>query len=179
MDVSEPDPDAAESDVTELSLRNKEAEDVTRISSRVKSALPAADDDFTQMSSRHMSEDETADATRLSRRTVAAPAAPRTSDPLASLPPGAIGGAAVERGTFGHPPTQYVPRAAPSVTPPEVAPAGPVPSDVGVSEASQVRSRREAVRHRRLITAAIIFAATAAAMTAAVLGIVALVTGQD
>jgi len=181
MGVSDPDPeDVAPGDVTELSRRNKEAEDVTLMSARVRSTLPSENDEFTLLSSRHLSEEETADATRLSRRPHdPPPASVGGSSKLAALPPGAIGGAVVERGSFGHPPEAYVPRSAPPASVPEVEPANPVPADVGVADASHSRSRREAARHRRLILAAVIFAATAAAMTAAVLGIVALVTGQD
>ena len=168
-------------DSTELSERNKEAEDVTQLSSRVRDQLANDPDEYTALSSRHMSADEdTADATRLSRRSVGkAPAATRRKPKLSALPPGAVGGAVAERGDFGKPAEEYIPRAAPISAPQEAARATPVPVDVGVQDPVQARARREATRHKRLISTAIIVAVTAAVMTAAIFGIVALLAGQD
>ena len=107
-------------DSTELSERNKEAEDVTQLSSRVRDQLANDPDEYTALSSRHMSADEdTADATRLSRRSAGkTPAATRRKPKLSALPPGAVGGAVAERGDFGKPAEEYVPRAAPMSAPP-------------------------------------------------------------
>ena len=48
-----------------------------------------------------------------------------------------------------------------------------MPEDVGVQDPAQARARREAARHRRLITAAIVVGITAAIITAAIIGIIA------
>lgn len=172
---------AAGDDATELSARNKEAEDVTLISARVRSQLPSEDDEFTLMSARHLAaEEDTADATRVAKRvSSAAPAAPARRSKLSSLPPGSIGGAVAERGGFGRPAEEYIPRSVPDLPIAQPAAAAPVPRDVGVQEASKVRARQEAARHRRLISAAVIVALTAAIITGAILGIVALLTGSD
>ena len=168
-------------DSTELSERNKEGEDVTQLSARVRSQLTDDPDEFTQLSARHLAADEdTADATRMSRRAGAATAkttARKTK--LSALPPGSLGGAVVERGSFGTPPEEYIPRPVPAVPLEEPERAAPVPTGVGVQDPTHLRARKEASRHRRLITAAIVVAITAAVLTAAVIGIVALVFGQD
>ena len=184
MGVTEPaEGDSADviSDSTELSERNKEAEDVTQLSSRVRSQLDDDADEYTLLSARHLVADEdTADATRLSRRgSSAAATAPARRSKLPSLPPGSLGGAVAERGSFGAPAEEYVPRSVPAVASSEPAAATPVPVDVGVQDPAQARARRESARHRRLITTAIIVGLTAALMTAAIIGIVALVNGQS
>lgn len=187
-------------DVTELSTRAKDAgvdDDVTSLSRRTVAADAAAEaavgndgagpardgvdaeEDITRISSRARSaSQDTADVTRLSRRSGAdlAPApAPRRATP--ALPPGAIGGAAAERGVFGQPAEEYAPREAPPVPAPGPAPAAaPVPIDTGAPEPEQAHRRREAARHKRLITAVVVVAVTAAAMTIAVFGIVALLS---
>jgi hypothetical protein len=166
-----------EDDLTELSARNKEAEDVTVLSRRSKQA-PPEDDDVTKLSSRSAPAE---DATRVVRRTPR-PASPQTGARADAhptpLPPGVPAATVAERGTFGQPTEEYETRAAPEIVvpaspPPTVrsAPAEPTP------DAARARSRREAARHRRLITAVIVVGVTAAIMTAAVFGIVALVGG--
>jgi hypothetical protein len=170
-------------DSTELSERNKEAEDVTQLSARVREQLSDDADEYTQLSARHLAADEdTADATRLSRRAAGgATKAPARKSKLPALPPGSLGGAVAERGSFGMPEEEYAPRGVPATvaTPAEPERAAAVPEDVGVAEPEQARARREAARHRRLITTAIIVGITAAIMTAAVLGILALLAGKD
>jgi hypothetical protein len=168
-------------DSTELSERNKEAEDITQLSARVREQLSDEADEYTQLSARHLVADEdTADATRLSRRAGGgATKATARKAKLPALPPGSLGGAVAERGSFGMPVEEYAPRGVPVAPQAEAERATPVPEDVGVQEPGQARARREAVRHRRLITTAIIVGITAAIMTAAVLGILALLSGQD
>lgn len=173
-----------EEDLTELSARNKESEDVTVMSSRERgpAVIEDAEDDETRMSVRAAAgQEETADVTRLSRRSAAVPTQPvaAASRARGDLPPGTRGTQA-ERGSFGLPPEEYEPRELPESGPvaqPEpvvVSTAAPTPG-LGVAAA---RSRREAARHRRLITAVIVVGVTAAVMTAAILGIVALVSGR-
>ncbi len=171
----------AVADSTELSERNKEAEDVTLLSVRVRDQLATEPDEYTELSSRHMAvDDETADATRLSRRAKGkSTAAPTRKPALPALPPGEIGGAVAERGEFGKPAEEYVPRAAPISLPPEPARATPVPENVGVQDPAQARARREAARHKRLITTAIVVGLTAAIVTAAIIWIIALLAGQE
>ena len=178
-------------DSTELSERNKEADDVTQLSARVRGQLADDADEYTQLSARHLVADEnTADATRLSKRSAGEAAkAPLRTSKLSALPPGSIGGAAAERGSFGTPAEEYVPRPLPADGPPEdgamdgtaakAERAAPLAADIGVQDPTQARARREAARHRRLITAAIIVGVTAAIMTAAIIGILALVFGQN
>lgn len=172
-------------DLTELSARNKESEDVTVMSSRERgpAAVEDVDDDDTRMSVRAAAGQEaTADVTRLSRRSAAVPAQPEAASgrkKRGDLPPGTRGTTA-ERGSFGLPPEAYEPRELPdfqpTATPAPVTPSPGAPTPaLGVAAA---RERREAARHRRLITAVIVVGVTAAVMTAAILGIVALVGRQ-
>jgi hypothetical protein len=170
-------------DPTELSERNKEGEDITQLSERVRSQLSNDADEYTLMSARHLVADEdTADATRLSRRAISDTAkAPVNKPKLPSLPPGALGGAVAQRGSFGTPAEEYIPRAAPQAPParPERAASVPLPEDLGVQAPGHSRARREAARHKRLITAAIVVGITAAIMTLAVIAIVAMLGGQE
>jgi len=180
-----------EEDLTELSARNKEAEDVTVMSSRERGSVVAPpldeDDDQTRMSARAgAGQEETADVTRLSRRSAAPisgtrPASGRKA--RGDLPPGAPAkpaGGAAQRGAFGQPAEEYAPREAPSVDgvpePEPLVPQPPTPAP-GVDIAA-ARERREAARHRRLITAVLVVGITAAVMTAALIGILALVRGE-
>jgi hypothetical protein len=175
MGVTQP-----QDDVTELSFRNTESEDVTVMSSRDREVVDEVDDDETRMSARATAgQEETADVTRLSQRSAAVPAKPATASGRKArrdLPPGSHATTA-ERGTFGLPPEEYYPREAPEAAPAEASrttvavPAPPTPA-LGVAAS---RNRREAARHRRLITAVIVVSVTAAVMTAALIGIVALV----
>ena len=186
-------------DVTELSTRAKHAgadDDVTSLSRRTVAADEAAalasesaaatedgfradDEDITRLTDRsHSASQDTADSTRLSQRSAPPLLAPTTRR-RAPLPPGSIGGAAAERGVFGQPADEYSVREAPETSPPPLAPvAVPIPLDTGTPEPLQVHRRREAARHRRLITAVIVVAATAALMTLAVIAILALVNGD-
>ena len=149
-----------EEDLTELSARNKEAEDVTVMSSRERKphvALPLDDDDDqTRMSARASAgQEDTADVTRLSRRSAApisgTPAASGRK-PRADLPPGAPPAkppaGAAQRGTFGQPAQEYEPREAPAVDsaaePEPLVPQPPTPPP-GVDVAA-ARERREAAR---------------------------------
>ncbi len=152
------------------------------MSARVRGQLSNDADEYTLLSARHLAADEdSGDATRLSRRAVAdATAAPVQRSKLPSLPPGALGGAVAERGTFGTPAEEYVPRAAPDVAPAQPEPAAvALPADVGVQAPGHSRARREAARHKRLITAAIVVGLTAAIMTVAVIALVALLGGHE
>jgi len=199
--VTEPEPDA-----TELSARNKESEDVTLLSERDREAVVSIeDDDVTRYSARatgtgrgtagvdaagsdasvadlaSADDVDTADHTRMSRRSGEGPPVPRSARSgatLSPLPPGVLGGAAAERGSFGQPVEEYEARELPDVPDPAPragsAPPGPAAT---IQDPGQVRSRREAARHRRLIAAAIVVSVTAALITAAILGIVALVRG--
>lgn len=181
-----------EEDLTELSARNKEAEDVTVMSSRERApeVVPPPDDldDQTRLSARASAgQEETADVTRLSRRSAApisgsAPASGRKA--RTDLPPGGpaakLPAGAAQRGSFGQPAEEYEPREAPTVDaledPDPLVPQPPTPPP-GVDVAA-ARERREAARHRRLITAVIVVGVTAAVMTAALIGILALVRGE-
>ena len=169
-------------DVTELSFRNKESEDVTVMSSRDRGpgVIDEVDDDETRMSARATAgQEQTADVTRLSRRSAAVPAKPATASgrkARGDLPPGSHTTTA-ERGTFGLPPEEYDPREAPEsapVTAPQATVAIPPAPTPGLGVAA-ARDRREAARHRRLIAAVVVVGVTAAVMTAALIGIVALV----
>ena len=180
--MTQPDEDA-----TQLSSRKRgEEDDATLLSSR---QLRAADlgDDGTVLSSRARPPlvdgaeaplDD--DATRLSHRggATGAPTRPQRRE-RSQLPPGAIGGAAARRGSFGAPAQEYGPREIPLPPAPPAAPvATPVPEDVGAPAPREMHRRREAARHRRLITTAVVFGVTAAVVTAAVIGIIALVRGS-
>ncbi|MGC4175293.1 hypothetical protein [Demequina sp.] len=176
-----------EDDLTELSARNKEAEDDTVMSSRATapSAAPdVEDDDATRMSARAITgQEETADVTRMSRRSATAtpkPSTPSGRKVRSEAPPGAATHVVAERGAFGQPALEYDPRDLPfepATAPPVIGPTtDPVPE---VPDLDRVRSKREAARHRRLITAVVVVAVTAAIMTAAVIGIIALVRGQQ
>lgn len=168
-------------DLTELSARNKESEDVTVMSARGRgpSVVEELDDD-TRMSARAIAGQEaTADVTRLSQRSAAPPAPVQSKRSRGELPPGTRGNTAT-RGAFGLPPDEYGPRelpeAAPLPTPQPTVPTASAPTPgLGVAAA---RDRREAARHRRLITAVVVVGVTAAVMTAALLGILALVGGD-
>lgn len=201
MGVTEPEPDA-----TELSARNKESEDVTLLSERDREAVVSIEeDDVTRFSVRaggrgeadvigadaeaahadlgvtDSADVDTADHTRLSRRSGEGPPVPRSARSgatLSPLPPGVLGGAAAERGSFGQPVEEYEARELPEVpiAAPPVASAAPAPA-LQTPDPGQVRDRREAARHRRLITAAVVVGVTAALITAAIFGIVALIRG--
>lgn len=188
MGVTEPD-----DDLTELSSRKKGADDATRLSARA--VTPPDDDDDTRLSTRGRAAPVVDDdGTRLSPR-LAVPAAPPADETrvssrpsttsgatrsggkaaLSPLPPGVLGGAAAELGTFGQPPAEYEARELPLTAPERPAPtAVPMPAATA-PDAERVRSRREAARHRKLITSVIVVAVTAALMTAAVIAIVALI----
>lgn len=190
-------------DITQLSSRRRgeaEQDDATLLSSRQLHAAQA-EEDATLLSSRQLhaaelEEDGTVlasrsrlprlddgspqdDATVLSRRGgPEAPTRPQRRE-RSPLPPGAVGGAAAQRGSFGAPPEEYEPREIP-LPPAAAAPpvATPVPEEVGAPAPREMRRRREAARHRRLITTALVFGITAAVMTAAIIGIIALVKGS-
>jgi hypothetical protein len=169
-------------DLTELSARNKEAEDVTVLSRRNQAPpIEDEDDDSTRLTSRSEAR-AASDTTQLSRRGGDAGerrAAPSGRAGLAPLPPGA-GAAEAERGIFGQPAQEYAPREVPADAPSAPRPAAqamPTPDD-GLNLAA-ARSRREAARHRRLITAVVVVCITAAVMTAAIIGIVALIRAQS
>jgi hypothetical protein len=178
----------AEDDVTQLSARKRQEDDVTLLSHRDPVPAPAPEEeDFTRFSPRTPSaampslDTEPTDQTRISRRAPAESVAAhgRGGTTLSPLPPGAIGGAAAERGSFGLPAQEYEARAVPDAAAPArpVAVATPA-APPSVPDAAHVRGKREAARHRRLITAVIVVGATAAIMTAAILGIIALVTAN-
>lgn len=182
MGVTEPD-----DDVTELSSRKKAAEDATLLSARDSANSP----DATVLSARqHPVAEADDDGTRLSPRTTAddTRVSPRSTPPRAdasgrakkagpsALPPGVLGGAAAERGSFGQGPDEYSAReiGEPLAAAPAPVVAEPIPQP-SMPDAERVRARREAARHRKLITTVIVVAATAALMTAAIIAIVALV----
>lgn len=158
---------AAPEDATSLSERKRVPvdEDGTRLSPRLP--VPEAD--------AAVAEDET----RVSRRPSGMGHSPRTGRAtLPPLPPGVLGGAAAERGAFGQPPAEYDARDAPAPAAQWSAPprATPIPA-ASAPDAERVRARREAARHRKLVTSVVVVAATAALMTAAIIAIVTLLNG--
>ena len=176
-------------DITQLSSRKRgeaEEDDATLLSSRQLRAAEVEDDDGTVLSSRArlpridgVEAPLDDDATRLSHRGGApgAPSRPQRKE-RSSLPPGAVGGAAAQRGSFGAPAEEYSPRDIPLPPAPSAPVATPVPEEVGAPAPREMRRRREAARHRRLITTALVFGITAAVVTAAIIGIIALVRGS-
>jgi hypothetical protein len=200
--VTDPDDDVTElsarkkaaEDATLLSAREPgdaanaaaaaDAADVTVLSQRPH-PVAEADDDGTRLSPRtpddgtQLSARASADDTRVSPRSPAprVRAATRATKPeRPALPPGVLGGAAAELGSFGQAPAEYAARQVgePASAAPMPPVARPIP-EPSAPDAEHVRSRREAARHRKLITTVIVVAVTAALMTAAIFGIIALV----
>lgn len=145
----------------------------------------APDDDATLLSTRGdigsgafplPGRDATDDATLMAphpARAAQGPARTRSG----TLPPD-VPSVEVDRGHFGEQPTTYTPRR----LPPAVSADPPVPTPIDgftrpPTQIPEPARHREAQRHRRLILTAVIVAAGAAALTAAIVGVIALARG--